>query len=263
MKLDGGTMFGQVPREMWANLTKPDRRNRIVLGLNVLLIRSDTVTILVETGAGGKYDDVTTDRFGLKANRLLRSLRDVGVSANEVHYVVLTHLHFDHAGGSTRRNRGGETVPTFPKARYLVQREAWEHANHPSERANASFRAPDFRPLEERNQVELLDGDMELAHGVSIKATGGHSEGHQIVQVNNGSSKLAFLGDLVPTPYHLALPYISALDQFPEETLQRKRDLLKRAEKEGWVIVFAHGYDNRAGRLERRGGRLSLRPVEV
>ena len=263
MKLDGGTVFGQVPRDQWGELTKPDRRNRIPLGLNVLLIRSDAWNILVDTGAGGKLDEVQVEQFGLKANRLRRSLRDVGLSPADISYVVLTHLHFDHAGGATRHNRKGETVPTFPKARYLVQAGAWEHAAAPSERAKASFIADDFLPLWESGQVDMVDGDHELIPGVWLKNTGGHSQGHQVVYVENGSSKLAFLGDLVPTAYHLGLPYISALDQFPEETLERKRDILARAEREGWLILFAHGCDNRAGVLERRGPRLTLRPVAV
>ncbi len=263
MKLDGGTMFGQVPRDQWGELTRPDKRNRIPLGLNVFLIRSDAGNILVDTGAGGKLDEAQVDRFGLKANRLRRSLRDVGLKPADIKYVVLTHLHFDHAGGATRRNRKGETVPTFPKARYLIQSDAWEHAAAPSERASAAFIEDDYLPLWENGQVDIVDGDQELIPGVWLKNTGGHSQGHQVVYVKNGSNKMAFLGDLVPTAYHLGLPYISATDQFPEETLERKRHILGRAEREGWLIFFAHGCDNRAGVLERRGERLTLRPVAV
>ncbi|MBI4233402.1 MAG: MBL fold metallo-hydrolase [Chloroflexi bacterium] len=262
-KLDGGVLFGQVPKVVWERKVKPDRRNRVLLGLNSLLILSADGNILVDTGVGTKVSDTQKEIYGLGNTKLLKNLRDIGLSPRDIRTVILSHLHFDHCGGSTRQNRRGEMVPTFPKAQYLVQRAAWDDASQPNERGKASFHQDDFQPLLGREQMELLDGDKEVASGVFLKVTNGHCRGHQMVLVNHGGTKMAFLGDLVPTPHHLALPYITALDQFPEETLEQKRELLKTAEREGWLIVFAHGHDQRAGYLERRDGRLCLRPVTL
>jgi glyoxylase-like metal-dependent hydrolase (beta-lactamase superfamily II) len=134
---------------------------------------------------------------------------------------------------------------------------------NPTERGKASYRPADFLPLQEKNQVHLLQGDHEIAPGVWLKLTGGHCRGHQIVLISNGGAKAAFLGDLVPTAYHLAVPYISALDQYPEETMEKKRELLNMLEREGWLILFSHGYEHRAGYLVRRDGKISLRQAEV
>jgi glyoxylase-like metal-dependent hydrolase (beta-lactamase superfamily II) len=262
-KLDGGAMFGQVPKVLWERLMKPDKRNRIRLGLNCLLIRSPEGNILVDTGAGGKHDDRTREIFGLNSSKLQKNLRDLGVAPKDIHYVVLSHLHFDHAGGCTKLNRRDALVPTFPRAQYLVQQGAWDDATNPSERGKPSFRPDDFVPLLEKDQIKLLQGDFELGPGIWLKVTGGHCRGHQMVLINHAGTKVAFLGDLVPTPYHLAPPYISALDQFPEETLVKKRELLNVLERDGWLIAFSHGYENRAGFLERRDGRISLRPIEL
>lgn len=262
-KLDGGALFGQVPKVLWERLMKPDRKNRVRLGMNCLLIRSPDGNILVDTGAGNKHDDRTREIFGLSTSKLARNLRDVGVAPKEVSCVVLSHLHFDHAGGGTKANRRGAIIPTFPKAQYFIQQAAWDDAVDPTDRGRASYDQADFQPLLEKERIRFLHGDYELAPGIWLQVTGGHCSGHQIVLINGGGSKVAFLGDLVPTPYHLSAPYISALDQFPEETLVKKRELLDMLEREGWLILFAHGYEHRAGYLERRDGRISLRPVTI
>ena len=263
IKMDGGTLFGQVPKVIWEQLVRPDRRNRVRLGMNCLLIRSPEGNILVDTGAGSKSDDETREMYGLSTSKLTKSLRDVGLAPKDIHHVVLSHLHFEHAGGGTKINRRGSPVATFPHARYLVQRDAWDEATNPNERGKGFFCPDDFLPLLEREQVQFLDGDHELAPGVVLKVTRGHCRGHQVVIINHVGSRVAFLGDLIPTPYHLAPPSISAMDQFPEETLEKKRELLKVMERDGWLILFAHGYETRAGYLERRDGRLSLKPTEV
>ena len=219
-KMDGGAMFGQVPKVLWESLMKADRRNRIRLGLNCLLIRSAEGNILVDTGTGSKYDDHARDIYGLGTSKLSRGLRDVGVAPKDIQCVVLSHLHFDHAGGGTKINRRGIAVPAFPRAQYFVQQAAWDDATNPSERGKASYNQADFLPLLEKEQVRLLQGDHELVPGIWLKLTGGHCKGHQMVLINHGGAKVAFLGDLVPTPYHLAPSYISALDQHPEETLE-------------------------------------------
>jgi glyoxylase-like metal-dependent hydrolase (beta-lactamase superfamily II) len=177
--------------------------------------------------------------------------------------VILTHLHFDHCGGCTQLDRAGNIVPTFSKARYYVQRACWEDACHPNERCFASHRSENFMPMAERGQIEFLDGDTEIFPGMNVIVTDGHARGHQIVMFNHGGERIVFLGDLVPTHHHLNLPVISAFDYSPEGTLEQKREILLDAERQGWLIVFSHGYDTKAGYLERRGDTTYLRPVEL
>jgi glyoxylase-like metal-dependent hydrolase (beta-lactamase superfamily II) len=263
IKYDGGTMFGPVPKVQWENKVPTDRRNRITLGLNSLLIQISGKNILVDAGVGSKELDGEKENFGLVPSRLLKGLKNVGISPKDVDGVILTHLHFDHSGGCTKLDRVGSLVPTFPKATYYVQRECWEDACVPSERCQEVHRKEDFRPIEEKGQLELLDGDTEIFPGLLVRVTDGHSKGHQVVLLNHGGERIAFLGDLVPTPHHLYMAAISAFDQFPQDTLERKRDLLNQAEKEGWLLIFSHGHAQKAGYLEKRNGGSYLRPVEL
>ena len=263
IKFDGGAIFGQVPKTSWEQRAQPDRRNRVSLGLNCLLIQNGEHCILVDTGVGTKEPDSVKDRYGLGSSRLVRELRNRGLSPRDITGVILTHLHFDHSGGSTRLDRSGVPVPTFPSATYYVQRSEWEEAINPNERSSDSYHSDDFLPLEERGQICLLDGDAEVAPGVRVRVTGGHCDGHQMVLVNYGGERVAYFGDLIPTPHHLRLPYIAAMDRSPEHTLDCKREMLDEAERNGWLIIFSHGLQERAGYLERRNGEFNFRPVEL
>ena len=261
--LDGGSMFGQVPKSMWELNIKPDRKNRIRLGLNCLLVRTPNATILVDTGTGSKRLDKMRDIYGLNGNKLLRELKKLGLTPRDIDVVVLTHLHFDHGGGCTKLDRSGNVLPTFPKAEYLVQRACWDEAMSPNERGRASFVEDDYLPLQEKGNLKLLDGDYEITPGVSAKVTNGHSQGHQMVLIEAGSERIAYAGDLIPTPHHLPLPYIAAFDQSPNDTLDQKRDLLQMAVAGGWLLIFGHGFDYRAGYVEQRNGRAQLQPVQM
>ena len=263
IKFDGGTMFGQVPKVHWETKVATDRKNRITLGLNCLLIQIAGKTVLVDAGVGSKELDHEKETYGLVPSRLMKGLKSLGISPKEIDAVILTHLHFDHSGGCTRIDRAGDLVPSFPRASYYVQSVCWEDACNPNERCNEIHRPEDFRPIEEKGQLELLDGDTEIFPGLWVKVTDGHARGHQVVLVNHGGERIAYLGDLVPTPYHLDLGAISAFDQFPEETLERKREFLSQAERDGWLLIFSHGYEQKAGYLERRNGNTYLRPVEL
>ena len=263
IKRDGGCMFGQVPKMTWEDKVVTDRRNRMTLGLNCLLIQLAGKNILVDTGVGSKEMNGMREEYGLGISRLTKSLKSLGMSPNQIDFVILTHLHFDHCGGCTRLDRAGDLVPTFPKAKHFVQRECWEEALSPSERLQSVYIEDDFKPIDEWSQLELLDGDYEILPGLAVMVTNGPTRGHQIVVMNHGGEKVAFLGDLVPTAHHLDLTSIPAIDQFPEETLMRKRELLSRAEKEGWLLLFSHGHDQKAGYLERRNGRAYLRLVHM
>jgi len=263
IKLDGGSMFGQVPKMAWENSVVTDRKNRMTLGLNCLLLQIRGQNILVDTGVGTKDAENDKETLGLVPSRLLKGLKSMGMGPKDIHAVVLTHLHFDHSGGCTRLDRAGNTVPTFPKATYYVQEACWDEACNPNERCHVTNRADNFLPIEERGQLELLDGDCEIMPGLNVIVTDGHAKGHQMVMVNHGGERIVFLGDIVPTPHHLNLGVISAFDNSPETTLERKRDLLAEAEKQGWLLVFSHGHDVRAGYLERKADAGYLRPVEL
>lgn len=263
MKVDGGCMFGPVPKVNWENAVMTDRKNRITLGLNCLLLQSCGRKVLVDTGVGSKDTDTHKDSLGLVPSRLIKSLRQMGLTHKDIDTVILTNLNYEHCGGCTRLDRAGNIVPTFPNAHYYVQTAAYEEACHPDERSFAAHQSENFRPIEERGQLELIDGDAEIFPGLNLMVSGGYSRGHQIVRFRHGGEMVVFLGDLVPTPYHLDLKAIPAFDYSPEVTLSQKREVLAQAEREGWLLVFAHGNDTKAGYLERRGDRCCLRPTAL
>ncbi len=256
-------MFGQIPKGQWQDWMPADRRNRIKLGLNSLLVRVGQQNFLVDTGTGQKHSAARRDNYGLAASQLLSALRGHGLSVQDIDGVVLTSLHFEHTGGCTRVNRRGEVVPTFPRAVYYVQREAIEEATSPTERHIDEFVQDDFIPLLEKDRIKVVDGEHTIAPGFFVRRASGPAEGHQIAIITHGGERVAFLGDLVPTPYHLQLACIAANDRQPEETLEVKRQILAEAVREGWLLVFSHGINERAGYLENRSGRLYLRPVTL
>ena len=262
-KMDAGALFGVVPKPLWERKVRADRRNRVQMGLNCLLIQSNGTNILVDTGVGKKEPDKLKDIYGISAGKLQRGLKQYGLTPKDIHMVILTHLHFDHVGGSTRFDSKGNVVCTFPKAKYIVQRTDWEEAMNPNERNAAAYHRDDFEPLNEKGQLELIDGDSELVPGVLARITGGHSGGHQVIVVGNGRRKAAILGDLVSTNHHLPLAYIPAFDMYPMDTLKVKRDILEQAEDEGWLLIFSHDTEKVTGYLERRGGKVYLREAKV
>jgi glyoxylase-like metal-dependent hydrolase (beta-lactamase superfamily II) len=180
MKIDGGAMFGLVPKTAWENCVTTDRKNRMSLGLNCLLLQVGGKNVLVDTGVGAREDDFedgSLSSLGLAPGRLLRGLRELGLGPQDIDAVVLSHLHFDHSGGCTRADRSGNLTPTFSRATYYVQRACWEEACRPSERCSAVHRPENFRPVEEQGQMELLDGDVEIFPGLNVMVTGGHARG--------------------------------------------------------------------------------------
>ena len=261
-KVDGGAIFGRVPKMMWENIVSTDRKNRITMGLNCLLLQCSGKNVLIDTGVGPKDNVRDKEMYGLVPSRLMRSLKSTGLGPRDIDAVVLSHLHFSHAGGATRMDRAGDMVPSFPNATYYVQRASWEDAQNPSARHSDVYRAEDFAPIAERGRLELLDGDTELFTGLNLLVTDGHCPGHQMVVCSHGGERIVYTGDLVPTPHHLGLTVISSYDYEPESTLNQKRDILNQAEQQGWLLVFPHGHETRAGYLERRQDMSYLRPVE-
>lgn len=264
-RVDGGAVFGVVPKAIWSGLRQPDRKNRIELGLNCLLIRSGDQTVLVDTGVGTKPDRNMRANYGMRAGKLVENLALQGVRPEDVDLVILTHLHFDHAGGCTRFGRGGsEPIPVFPRATHLVQRADWQEATVTNERTRSAYNPQDFTSLELSGQLELLDGDTELLPGLWVRITGGHTAGHQCVLLESEGVRAACFGDVMPTPDHLPLNYLTSFDLYPQESVESKRALLEEAERNNWLLVFGHGVEPVAGRLTRNDdGRLTLSPEEI
>jgi len=251
--LDGGAMFGVVPRVVWEKRDPPDERNRVTLGLNVALIESGGKRVLVDTGMGERWSEKEVRMYRIdRSTTLMGGLRACGLGPEDVDVVVNTHLHFDHSGGNTRL-AGSRLVHTFPRARYIVQRGEWHDANHPHERNRASYRADDFVPLAEAGQLDLVDGEAEVAPGVRVVRVGGHTTHHQMVVVESGGETLVVPTDLLPTASHLPLPFVMGYDLFPVATLEAKRKLLEAAVEGGWRILFYHDARTPLGRVRREG----------
>lgn len=250
-RLDGGAMFGVVPKVLWEKCCQADERNRIQMGLNCLLVRAHGKNILVDTGLGDKWDAKFTDMFAMdRTPPLYDSLKAQGLTAEDIHMVINTHLHFDHCGGNTMHDDGA-LVPAFPKAKYFVQRGEYEDAARANERTRASYRKENFTPIAHVNQWEFLDGDTELAPGISVVVTDGHTKHHQCVKIESEGETAFYLGDLIPTVSHLPLPYIMGYDLYPMQTLETKRWVLERAFEENWLLIFEHDPNVQMGYVKK------------
>lgn len=256
--LDGGAMFGVVPRELWSRVCPPDERNRIRLNMNCLFIEAAGERILIETGIGDKWSQKQAEMYGITRERsLCASLeRLAGVRAEEISIVVNTHLHFDHAGGNTRLDESGVAVPAFPNARYFVSRPEYEHAESPHERDRASYLPENWRPVEARGQLELKEADYEVVPGLRMETIAGHSRTMQCPRLERGGHTLYGFADIVPTRAHLSLPWIMGYDLFPVETLEAKKKLLPQAARENWLCLFYHDPDAPLCRLIEEDGKI-------
>jgi glyoxylase-like metal-dependent hydrolase (beta-lactamase superfamily II) len=251
LALDGGAMFGIVPRTLWERQIKPDEKHRIPLATRCLLIEGNGRLILVDNGVGDKQDAKFAGIYGLDfvENDLHRALKSHGFSAFDVTDVILTHLHFDHCGGSTTRD-GDRLRTTFPNAVYHVQERHWAWA-HESPREQASFIRENLEPLADSGQLSLVRGDQTLFPGVDVLTVDGHTRGQQMVKVSGEEGALLFAADLLPTAAHVPLLWIMAYDVAPLETLEEKRRILEQAAGEDWLVVFEHDVRYAAGRIRQ------------
>jgi glyoxylase-like metal-dependent hydrolase (beta-lactamase superfamily II) len=245
-QLDGGAMFGVVPKTLWQRKIAADDRNRIPMGMRCLLVEHDDGLVLIDTGLGNKesakfHDIYGVDNSGLAGRTALeQGIADAGFSVADVSLVINTHLHFDHAGGNTWRNEGGDIVPTFPNARYVVQRGEYEYALRANERTSASYFGHNWDAIFAANRFDLIDGNQTLRPGIRTLLTPGHTPYHQSLLIESGGETLCFLGDVVPTAHHLPLPWIMGYDVEPLVTLESKRALLGEAVANDWTLVFEH-----------------------
>ena len=240
-RLDGGAMFGVVPKVLWERTNPADEANRIELALRVLVLKSAERIILVDTGVGEKNNEKFQKIYAIDQSRynLRQGLAEIGLSFNDITDVILTHLHFDHTGGTTK-DENGNVVPTFPNATYHVQEEHWDWAMHPAEKDRASFLKENFEPIESAGQLNKLEGPLELFSGVEILVMYGHTQGMQVVKVSDGRTTLLYCADLIPTASHIPIPYVMAYDNNPLITIEEKKRILPQAVRENWILFFEH-----------------------
>lgn len=252
-RLDGGAMFGIVPKTLWSRLYAGDDRNRIELRMRPLLIEAGDQWILIDTGAGDKFDSKRKDIYGIAAVPSLEDeLKKIGITNADVNIVINTHLHWDHAGGNTAWDpKSSEWAPAFPNARFVVQRGEFEFAMHANERTRGSYRPEDYASLEKQGVFDFVDGDTTVAAGVKVVRSGGHVPFHQCVLLESGKNKAFFLGDLIPTHAHLPWPYIMSFDLDPLTTLERKKEYLTRADQEQWLLFFVHDPELACAKIQR------------
>jgi len=249
--LDGGAMFGIVPRVLWERTNPPDASHRIALALRVLLVRGRGRTILVDAGMGTKVGKKERAIYAVdtESASLEGSLAAAGIAPAEVTDVILTHLHFDHAGGATRKAEEGRIVPAFPRAIYHVQRGQFEWACAPSDRDRGSYVPDDFLPLRDAGCLRLLDGPGEILDGIHAERVDGHTPAHQAVRVSGSEGTVLFCGDLLPTASHVPLPYVMGYDLQPLKTVEEKKRIFARAVDEDWLLVLEHDPQIEAIRL--------------
>lgn len=248
-RLDGGAMFGVVPRPLWERRIAPDDRNRIPLAMRCLLVETPDTLILIDNGAGNKESAKFQEIYGLEnrpgegapgPTRLEEALAAAGHAPADVEWMIDSHLHFDHAGGNTHRDAEGRIQLSFPRARYIMQRGEWEFAHWRNERIQASYLPHNFDPVEAAGQLELVDGPRQIVPGVYLLPTPGHTPHHQSILLQSEDETACFLADVIPTSAHLPLPWVMGYDVEPLVTMESKRELLAEAEEQGWLLIFEH-----------------------
>jgi glyoxylase-like metal-dependent hydrolase (beta-lactamase superfamily II) len=262
--LDGGAMFGVVPRPLWEKRIRPDDQNRIPLALRCLLVEAPGALVLIDTGIGNKEDEKFRQIYGVEnegdPTRLEDAIRAAGFTPEDVDIVLNSHLHFDHAGGNTRRLDDGSVVPAFPGARCSANREELAFASSPNERIRASYLAANLEPVTRAGLWDLTSGETVVTQGLRVIPTPGHTPHHQSILIQDQGETACFLADVCPTAAHLPLPWIMGYDLEPLVTLEAKRGLWRRAREEEWLLVFEHDPVVPWGRLDPEASRPTLVP---
>ncbi len=250
-RLDGGGMFGVVPKVLWQKKSPPDERNRILMDTNCLLIRGPAGNVIIDSGYGSKNSPRDREFFSLEEGLpLLANLAKAGMKPDQIDCVILTHLHFDHAGGCTVEENGKLRL-TFPKARHVVQRAEWEDATGRLPELRGSYFERDFLPLQEAGRIELIEGDAGILPGISVRVTGGHTRGHQVVLLESQGRRAICPADLCPTSAHLKTFWTMGYDQCLVELRRTKAKLIGQAADEGWLVVLSHDPSIRAAYVGR------------
>ncbi|MCB0279090.1 MAG: MBL fold metallo-hydrolase [Calditrichaeota bacterium] len=248
--LDGGAMFGVVPKAIWNKTNPADEMNRIDLATRSLLIEVDDRKLLVDTGMGDKWPDKYKEMYKVADSTIDDSLAKLGLKKTDITDVILTHLHFDHTGGSTVYN-GDQIVETFPNATYYCSRKNWEWANHPTEKDKASYLTENFLPLYERKKLTILDNLSELGiDGISSIESNGHTIGMWLLKLSDADQTIAYCADMIPTSSHIPVPFVMGYDLYPMTTIEEKKQILQQAVTENWILFFEHDINYDAAYIE-------------
>ncbi len=258
--LDGGAMFGVVPKVLWQKQIAPDSENRIPLTTRSLLLIGDDKRILVDTGNGDKWNEKLRAIYAIDTDsvNITSALTEFELTTDDITDVICTHLHFDHAGGNTCLDESGAVVPAFANARYWIQKSNWERANAPQEKDKASYRSENWEVLAQNGMIEFVDGAESFMPGIEMELFEGHTEGQQLPRISDGERTVFFCGDLFPTVAHLNIPWIMAFDNHPVKTIAEKKSALAQAADEEWILVFEHDRTNEAVTVFREGDKYSV-----
>lgn len=263
-KIDGGAMFGVVPKVIWEKMTNCDEKNRVDLDLNLLLVKTKNKNILIDAGMGQTLTDRMKRTYGMEKNsNLNQGLANFGLRPEDIDLVIPTHLHMDHAGGVVKFNEKGEKVPTFPNAKHIIQSQEWRDALSPDERTLATYFPENFFVLRDFNLVELIDGEKEIEPGIKVIPTGGHTQGHQAVLIDTGNDKVLCPGDILPTQNHLKIPYVASVDTYPLETMKVKKVFMEKCLNDGWRVAFDHDTELKLAKLKREGDKIEAIKVSI
>ena len=260
--LDGGAMFGVVPRLLWEKRLPPDDANRIPLSMRPLIIRTGKTTVIIDGGCGDKWDAKNAQIYKLdRRYHLDHALAEAGLSADDIDIAVASHLHFDHVGGFTALDKNGKIVPRFPKAKYIAHRAEWQDATHPHERNRASYLQENFVPLMDAGVLTLVDDGAEIMPGVKYRRSGGHTPNHQVVMIESRGRTAVFTADMYPTSVHVADPWIMGYDLYPMDTLTFKRGFAKEAIERDYLLFFEHDPSMAAGYLREKDGKRTVERI--
>ena len=261
IRLDGGAMFGTVPKVFWEKKAPADARNRITLAMRPLIVRGAR-TMLIDAGLGGKESARFHDIYGVDRVRSLDvTMAEAGIAPEDIDIVLASHLHFDHAGGFTYRDAGGRFRPTFPRAQYIIRRGEWEDAQHTHERNRASYRADNYLPLAEAGVLQLVDDDATIMPGVKVRRTGGHCMHHQMALIESKGRTAAFVADLIPTTAHVPDAWIMGFDLYPMDTLAARKLFVKDAIEKETLVFFEHDPAVAAGYIREENGKRAIVPA--
>lgn len=262
--VDGGMMFGVVPKKLWARDVLVNDQNLVPMDMNIFVIRTGERTLIVDTGLGDMLNERQRKMYGTsEPSNLEPGLAKLGIQPDEVDYVIHTHLHLDHVGGVVKDDGRGNPVPRFPRAKHIVQKLEWQAANNPDVRSAAAYDKTKFMPIYEAGLMKIIEGAVDLIPGVRLVLTGGHTMGHQGVIVESERKRLFLFADIVPFQAHLRAAYVASADLFPLETIKIKNELLPEIVEHGWYLGFDHEIDIKVCRIVDTGQKLVAQKVEV